>query len=93
MQQLRKTKALARIQQQACLQEIYRTEPVRTEQLIELAFTQPPDVHYWRLYSALKRFMSQFVGWDADQLAIRTSMHYEALTTVIINTYPSIFSI
>jgi hypothetical protein len=74
-----KNTALIEIQQKHGLTEIYRVEPTRLMQVVDLVLMQPPDTNRWKAYERLKKIASRFVGWNAEKDELRTTWHYEAI--------------
>ena len=72
-------RALDAIEHEKHLAAIYQLEPNRLEAILDTALEYGSAEYRWECYEALKRFVAQFVGTQAQHPELRTSAHYEVI--------------
>lgn len=78
-----KQQAIAHIQENWLLAQVYELEKERLEQIVDLALmVESPDSH-WQEYERLKEMASRFVGFDANHPKLKTTAHYEVMVNFI----------
>ncbi len=78
-----KAQALARIERNSRLAQVYTLEQDRLEQVIDLALMVEDPANHWREYERLKEMASRFVGFQARHDELRTCQHYEVMLAFI----------
>jgi hypothetical protein len=76
-------RALDAIAHEPRLAEIYQLEPNRIEAILDTALEYGSAEYRWECYEALKRFVAQFVGSQAQHPELRTNRHHTMMMSFI----------
>lgn len=70
---------LERVESEILLAQVYKLEPQRLEQIVDLALMCECPDERWQNYERLKKVSAQFVGFSARRNELRTYQHYEVM--------------
>jgi len=80
---MKREQALARVQHDQFLLDVFRFERTRMEHIIDVALQHEDQALHWDQYEYLKKMASSFVGLDAPSADLRTTWHYHVMAEFI----------